>query len=195
MFSGKTEELIRLLRRSEIAGKKILVLKPKIDTRTDNEIASRHQPDLSVLEFHRLHTYPAHPVSNAEEAWKLVRAHQPNVIGIDEAHFFEAWIYDFVSDLLHKSSDSELSVFVAGLDLDAWRKPFGMMPQLMAIADEVQKETAICFVCKKRPGIFTQKLSESERQVEVGDFEIYEARCRLCHSLPGAGNTNKRLEF
>jgi thymidine kinase len=185
MFSGKTEELIRILHRSDLAGKKIVVVKPRIDSRTDEEIASRKTSSGQSKDFAKSGSFPARPIESAEELSALMLKEQPSILGVDEAQFFKPWLYDYLVDLLRHRSNTDLMVLVAGLDLDAWARPFGMMPQIMALADEVQKETAICFRCK-RPAMFTQKLLDSEKQVEVGDFEIYEARCRVCHVLPGA---------
>lgn len=183
MFSGKTEELIRVLNRAEIAGKKILVIKPVIDSRTANEIASRRKHDKESNQFKKFGSFPAFPVGSAAEALGLINAHQPSVLGIDEAQFFDQWMVDFLVEFMKVNSDKDIMVIAAGLDMDAWGRPFGIMPKLMTVADEVQKETAICFVCKK-PAMYTQKLSESDKQVEVGDTEIYEARCRTCHFPP-----------
>jgi thymidine kinase len=183
MFSGKTEELIRVLKRSKIAGKDILVMKPAIDSRSGHEIISRHQPDLAVRQFKPQSSFDAIPVASASEALGLIQTHSPSVIGVDEAQFFGVWMPGFLEELLCKYAETDFMVVAAGLDLDAWKKPFGIMPQLMAIADEVQKETAICFVCSK-PAMFTQKLAAGIGQVEVGDAEIYEARCRACHTIP-----------
>ena len=184
MFSGKTEELLRVLRRSELAEKRVIVFKPSIDVRTDNEIVSRGQHDMSRREFKKTGSYPAFPIRSAQEALSIIYEHQPTVIGIDEAQFFDVWLPEFLAELLEKFSGSDLLIVAAGLDMDAWRRPFGIMPQLFAMADEVQKETAVCFVCKARPALFTQKLVDSKEQVQVGDAEIYEARCRVCHELP-----------
>lgn len=183
MFSGKTEELIRILNRAEIAGKKILVFKPQVDNRTDNEIASRRKPDVHINEFKKSYAFPAFPVGCAAEALSLINTHQPSVLGIDEAQFFDRWLIGFLQEFLKSNAAQDFTVVAAGLDMDAWGRPFGIMPELLTIADEVQKETAICFVCKK-PAMFTQKLSDSGQQVEVGDADIYEARCRNCHFAP-----------
>lgn len=185
MFSGKTEELIRILHRSDLAGKKILVVKPRLDVRTEDEIASRRTSDAKSREFTKSGSFPARPVETAHELENLIQQERPTILGVDEAQFFQPWLYDYLVELLRHRNNTDLMILVAGLDMDAWGKPFGIMPQLMALADEVQKETAICFRCKK-PAIFTQKLVSSNQQVEVGDSEIYEARCRVCHVLPGA---------
>jgi len=183
MFSGKTEELIRILHRSQIAGKKILVVKPKIDTRCGNEIISRKKATPDTQKFTKFMDFPAEPIGSAEELGNLIEQHQPDILALDEVQFFQSWIFDYIHNLLREKSQSELTIIAAGLDMDAWGKPFGPMPQLLAIADEVQKETAICFVCKK-PANITQKLVNTGKTVEVGDADIYEARCRVCHTIP-----------
>lgn len=183
MFSGKTEELLRILHRSALAGKKILVLKPKVDSRTENEIASRHKPDAAAREFKKNGSHPAIPVATMEEALAAIAEHQPSVLGVDEAQFFEPWIVELLCDLMRDHASTDLMIVVAGLDMDAWTRPFGVMPQLLAMADDVQKETAICFKCKA-PAMYSQKLGGGDSQVEVGDAEIYEARCRVCHEIP-----------
>jgi thymidine kinase len=183
MFSGKTEELLRILHRSSLAGKKILVLKPKGDTRTENEIASRRKSDLESGEFKKYGSYPAFPVDSPEEAVRLIEEYRPSVLGIDEAQFFQPWMVGVLQELLTQNADKDITIVVAGLDMDAWRKPFGIMPELFAMANEVQKETAICFTCKA-PAMYSQKLGGGSSQVEVGDAEIYEARCRVCHTIP-----------
>jgi len=183
MFSGKTEELIRVLRRSQIAGKRILVIKPALDTRSAAEIISRHQPDLNRREFTKASSFDAIPVASASHMLSLMQTLSPTVIGIDEAQFFGVWLPGFIDELLLKHASEDLSIIAAGLDRDAWRRPFGVMPELLSMADEVQKETAICFLCKG-PAQYTQKLGGGASQVEVGDVEIYEARCRKCHVLP-----------
>ena len=183
MFSGKTEELIRILHRSDLAGKKIVVVKPKIDSRSEGEIASRRSTDNTGKEFTKFGSFPAIPVDSAGELEAIIHSEKPAVLGIDEAQFFQEWLFDYLAELLRRYNHSDLQVLVAGLDMDAWGRPFGMMPHIMALADEVQKETAICFRCKS-PAMYTQKLAGSGEQVEVGDFEIYEARCRVCHVIP-----------
>lgn len=183
MFSGKTEELIRILHRSDLAGKRIVVVKPRIDVRSSEEIASRRTSGGESRDFAKSGSFPATPIDSADELAELMKKTQPNILAIDEAQFFEPWMYDYLSELLKHLSNTDLIVLVAGLDMDAWGRPFGIMPQLMALADEVQKETAICFRCKK-PAILSQKLGSSSEQVEVGDIETYEARCRVCHVIP-----------
>ena len=166
MFSGKTEELIRILRRSDLAGKKIIVVKPLIDVRSTDEIASRRTSSGQSKDFAKSEVFPAISIESAQELGDIIRREQPTILAIDEAQFFDPWLMDFLVDLMRRTRDTDLTVLVAGLDMDAWGRPFGVMPHVMALADEVQKETAICFQCKM-PAMFTQKLGSSDQQVEV----------------------------
>ena len=194
MFSGKSEELIRRLRRARHGGKEILVIKPKIDKRTENRIVAR-QKKVEGLGFEPHDELEAIPIENEEELRDLIIKKRPKVIGIDEVQFFGGWLVGFLELLMKmmaatnhagEAPRGELLIIAAGLDLDAWRKPFGPMPTLMAMADKVDKETAVCFEChdKYGPAIFTQKKGGPGQQIEVGDAELYEARCRTCHKIP-----------
>src|SRR6476660_2800221 len=147
MFSGKTEELIRILHRSDLAGKRIVVIKPRLDSRTDEEIASRKTSGGQSSEFTKSGSFPATSIESDVELDALLKEEHPAILGIDEAQFFQPWLFDYLASLLRRYNDSDLLILVAGLDMDAWARPFGIMPQLMALADEVQKETAICFKC------------------------------------------------
>lgn len=184
MFSGKSEELIRRLKRATYAEQDVLVVKPKIDTRTSKKISSRRKKDKKDAAFEESDSFPAHELSSAEEFVELVSQHKPDVLAIDEAQFFPKWLLELINELLDKNESSNFTIIVSGLDMDAWKKPFGIMPQLMAMADEVQKLTAICFKCKKRVANLTYKHGgSSNQQIEVGDAEKYEARDRACHKL------------
>lgn len=178
MFSGKSEELIRILRRAKIAKKKILVVKPDRDTRTEKEIAARATDDEERI-FKKSATFPAHPVSTKDEIADLIEKSQCDILGVDEAQFFEYWFLDFLINLKRRKAGKNLKLIVAGLDMDAWGRTFGIMGDIMAAANEVQKLTAICFSCGE-PAIYTQKIGGSKKQIEVGDREIYEARCENC---------------
>jgi len=183
MFSGKTEELIRRLRRASYAGKRILVIKPKIDTRTENKIVARLKK--SEVKFEPAAEFPAYPVESLEELEKLFKETNPEILGIDEAQFLKDWFLIFLYKLLQNSAQVSVTVIIVGLDKDAWGKPFGIMPQLMALADHVDKEEAVCFKCGSLNAVMTQKKSlGSGEQIEVGDFELYEARCRICWTPP-----------
>lgn len=184
MFSGKSEELIRRLNRATYAEQNVLVIKPKIDTRNEKKIASRKKRDKKDTEFQESHSFPAQEVSTSKEFVELVSQHKPDVLAIDEAQFFQEWLLELIDEILDKETDTNFKIIVSGLDMDAWKKPFGIMPRLMAMADEVVKLTAVCFKCKKRPANLTHKGGgSSNKQIEVGS-KIYSARCRVCHRLP-----------
>ena len=142
MFARKSKLLIWRLESESYIDKKILVVKPRIDTRTKGEIASRKKLDLEDPEFEKGDSFPAHPINSAEEFIALVKEYQPNVIGIDEAQFFDNKLLEAIDELLDKfERDENYLIVVAGLDMDAWRKPFGIMPELMAKANQITKLT------------------------------------------------------
>ncbi|MGD1045551.1 MAG: thymidine kinase [Bacteroidota bacterium] len=164
MFSGKTEELIRRLRRAQIAKQKIVVFKPKIDTRYSPEhIVSHSEQFLN-----------AKVIEDANEILNL--AGDAQVVGIDEGQFFKTNIVEVCNQL----ADQGKRVIVAGLDQDYKGNPFEPMPQLLAIAEYITKTLAICVVCGN-PADRTQRKSEQHERVVVGAKDIYEARCRYCH--------------
>ena len=165
MFSGKSEELVRRLRRAAIARQQVQVFKPRTDT--------RHEPELLITRDNR--QLDAIPVADAAElVAKLEMGVQ--VVGIDEAQFFD----DALVDLVQELADRGLRVIVAGLDLDYRRRPFGPLPRILALAEFVDKMHAICVRCG---GIahYSQRISGGQDQVQVGDGESYEARCRRCY--------------
>ena len=166
MFSGKSEELIRRLRRATIARKRVVCFKPIIDT--------RYHP--TAVASHSQMTIEAIPVKNVAE---IVDSPQfdagIDVIGIDEAQFFEPRIVPFVEGLVHKGK----RIIIAGLDTTYTGEPFAPLPDLMAIADEVLKLAAVCMKCGA-PAIHTQRLRGGTERVVVGAAGLYEARCRLC---------------
>ncbi|MEJ5306347.1 MAG: thymidine kinase [Ignavibacteria bacterium] len=168
MFSGKTEELIRRLRRAMIAKQKVIVFKPKIDNRySEREIVSHSEQSL-----------PSEIVEDASEILELAKDAQ--VVGIDEAQFFKMNIVDVVNKL----ADEGKRVIIAGLDQDYRGQPFEPMPQLLAIAEYITKTQAICVVCGN-PANRTQRKTPSKDRVIVGASDIYEARCRKCHTIYG----------
>lgn len=184
MFSGKTEELIRRLKRAIHAKRKVLILKPLIDKRTGDEIAARKKrPGEKKFEKHM--ALPAIPLRSKMEGLCIIRDSRCDVVGIDEAQFFEPWFLDLIKELFKPDQQAKqnLTIIVAGLDMDAWGKPFGIMPELMEMADEIRKVAAVCFQCGNE-AVFTQKIGGSKDQVEVGNADIYEARCRKCHTTP-----------
>ncbi|WP_374034093.1 thymidine kinase [Bdellovibrio bacteriovorus] len=162
MFSGKTEELIRRLRRAEFARLQIQVFKPIIDKRY-NEMA---------VTSHDLTTIGSTPIHDAEEIWNLLK---PNtkVVGIDEGQFFGQNLVQIAQDLAERG----LRVIIAGLDTDWQGKPFEPMPTLMAVAESVTKQHAVCVVCGS-PACRTQRTAGGDGQVLVGTHDAYEARCR-----------------
>ena len=164
MFSGKTEELIRRLRRAQIAKQKVVVFKPRIDTRYSQEhIVSHSEQFLN-----------AQVIEDASEV--LALAGDAQVVGIDEGQFFKANIVEVCNQL----ADQGKRVIVAGLDQDYKGNPFEPMPQLLAIAEYITKTLAICVVCGN-PADRTQRKSEQHERVVVGAKDLYEARCRYCH--------------
>lgn len=165
MFSGKTEELIRRLRRAQFAKQKVQVFKPLIDNRYSAEDVASHSSQ-------RL---PSLPVGSAAEIMQKLHD-STRVVGIDEGQFFDTEIVNVVTKL----ADRGLRVIVAGLDMDWKGQPFQPMPQLMAIAEEVIKQHAICMICGD-PATRTQKLIQENSQIQVGASDAYEARCRNCH--------------
>lgn len=175
MFCGKTEELIRRLRRAIIAKNHVQVFKPIIDNRYVVERVHSH----AGLEI------DAQPISNINEIYEHL-TQETTVIGIDEAQFFSDDIIRIVDDL----SEQGHRVVVAGLDMDFRGEPFGPMPILMAKAEKVDKLAAICMVCGE-PATRTQRLIDGKPVnyhdpiVIVGASEMYEARCRKHHVVPG----------
>lgn len=165
MFSGKSEELVRRLRRALIARQKIQVFKPRADTRDEAELLVTR--DKRVL--------AAHSVANTEELRAMV-APDVQVVGIDEAQFFDEDLVALVTEL----ADSGVRVIVAGLDQDYLRQPFGPMPRILALAEFVDKVHAVCVRCGALAH-YSQRIAGGDEQVQVGDSEAYEARCRHCY--------------
>jgi len=164
MFSGKSEELIRRLRRAEIARQRVQIFKPAIDERyAANEIIS--------------HSGLGIPSDNIMKAGEIMAKVQPRteVIGIDEAQF----LGDEVVDVCTQLANLGKRVIVAGLDTDYRGRPFEPMPRLLAVAEEITKLLAICVRCGN-PAVHTQRLVESEELIVVGATGMYEARCRRC---------------
>jgi len=164
MFSGKSEELIRRLRRAEIARLRVQVFKPTIDKRYSNGHIVSHS-DFSIA---------SECVSNWTELEKALDP-RTDVIGIDEAQF----LGDGVVDLVVKLADMGKRIIIAGLDTDYLGRPFHPMPELLAVADEITKTLAICMRCGN-PAKHTQRLIASDDLVVVGAAGMYEARCRRC---------------
>ncbi len=167
MFSGKTEELIRRLRRATIAKQRVKIFKPKIDNRySSSDIVSHSEQSL-----------PSILIDDINDV--LEYSKDSNVIGIDEAQFFTSDIIKVCNKLANEGK----RVIVAGLDQDYQGIPFEPMPQLLAIAEYITKTLAICVNCGN-PADKTQRKIVSPDRVVVGASDIYEARCRKCHYIP-----------
>jgi thymidine kinase len=164
MFSGKTEELIRRLRRARIARQRIQVFKPGTDDRYDKEAVVSHAQD----------RFDATVVSRSDELLKAVDD-RTDVIGVDEVQFFDAGIVEVLDKLANRGK----RVIVAGLDQDYLGRPFEPMPQIMAIAEYVTKTLAVCVRCGE-PANRSQRLTSTDSRVLVGAGEAYEPRCRRC---------------
>jgi thymidine kinase len=163
MFSGKTEELIRRYNRAKIANQKVLMFKPQIDVRYD---------EMKVVS-HNSNSIDSIPVSHSSEV--LERLSNAEVVCIDEAQFFDG---DLPS-VCNKLAERKIRVILAGLDMDFKGIPFGPMPTLLAIAEYVTKVHAICMKCGGIAG-YTFKKIHNDQTVELGEKNLYEARCRTC---------------
>ncbi len=179
MFSGKTEELIRRVRRAQIARQKVQVFKPAIDARYSGwEVASHNGMQLEAV-----------PVADTVQLRALIEP-DTTVVAIDEGQFFDGDLVDLCEALANR----RVRVIVAGLDMDFRGEPFGPMPVLMARAERVDKLQAICVVCGG-PASRTQRLIDGQPAayddpvILVGASEVYEARCRGCHEVRVIDNT------
>jgi thymidine kinase len=182
MFSGKSEELIRRLKRARIARQRVACYKPDIDLRYHRTAIASHSDQ----------THEACTVANVErlKAELFPHLHEIDVIGIDEAQFFDEAIIPLAVELVHLGK----RLLIAGLDTTFTAEPFGPIPALMAIADQVTKLSAVCMVCGQ-PAIHTQRLGQSQELVVVGAAGLYEARCRA-HFQPDLDeNASEQLEL
>ena len=166
MFSGKTEELIRRLKRVKIANLKVEIFKPAIDVRYD----------VVKIVSHDTNAITSTPVDASKKI--LALSDGVDVVGIDEAQFFDAEIADVCEQLAQKG----IRVIVAGLDMDYLGNPFGQMPNLLAKADYITKLHAICMKCGNIANISYRKTAQ-EAQVVLGEKDIYEPRCRICAQM------------
>lgn len=165
MFSGKTEELIRRLRRAQFAGLKVEIFKPSLDKRySETKVVSHDETSINST-----------PVDNAASI--LLLAAECDVVGIDEAQFFD----NSIIDVCNRLADNGLRIVVAGLDMDYTGKPFGPMPALLSIAEYVTKVHAICTRCGNLAQYSFRKSSEAQ-QVVLGEMDKYEPLCRRCYN-------------
>ncbi len=167
MFSGKTEELIRLLKRAQLAKQNVQVFKPKIDDRYSADHVASHNRTM----------FQSNVITRAAEIFQFIRP-DTHVIGIDEGQFFDQELVDVANQLAERG----LRVVIAGLDLNYKGEPFHPMPELMAIAESVQKLRAVCVTCGSLASR-TQRVVENDAKILVGDDKSYEARCRSCFTL------------
>jgi thymidine kinase len=171
MYSGKSEELIRRIKRAKIAKQNIVVFKPKIDDRYSKEDVVSHSGD----------SVNAIPINSAKEIYNFIDS-KTQVVGIDEVQFFDEQIVEIAVDL----ADKGIRVIAAGLDMDFKGEPFGPTPRLLCVSEFVDKIQAICSVCGQ-PATRSQRLINKEPAryddpiIQVGAVESYEARCRKCH--------------
>ncbi|PVD53615.1 thymidine kinase [Terrimonas sp.] len=166
MFSGKTEELIRRLKRARIANMKVEIFKPSVDTRfREKEIVSHDENSIIST-----------PVDNSASI--LLLSKDVDVVGIDEAQFFD----DNITGVCNELALSGIRVIVAGLDMDYTGKPFGQMPGLLAVAEYITKLHAICVKCGNIAS-YSWRKSTHKDQVVLGEKDIYEPRCRYCYNL------------
>ncbi len=163
MFSGKTEELIRRIKRAQFANQKIRIFKPAVDVRYS---------DMDVVS-HDLHSIPCSPIKEAKAMLNIPEDVQ--VVGVDEAQFFDESLVKVAQEL----ADRGKRVILAGLDTDYMGKPFGPIPGLMAIAEDVQKVHAICVKCGNLAN-HSHRLTKSHKLVVLGEKDIYEPLCRKC---------------
>lgn len=166
MFSGKTEELLRRLKRAQIAKLKVEIFKPKTDTRYDEYAVVSH--DLNSIQSTPVETSSAILLLNTDT----------QVVGIDEAQFFD----EDLSDVCNKLAQKGIRVIVAGLDMDYQGKPFGPIPALMAVAELVTKVNAVCVRCGS-PAMYSFRTAANEAKVLLGEKDSYEPRCRRCFHL------------
>ena len=167
MNSGKTEELIRRLRRAQFAKVSTAIFKPHMDNRySENQIVSHNNMKMD-----------SHLVNNAQEILEL--AQDSEVIGVDEAQFFD----DYLENVCKSHASEKKRVIIAGLDTDFLGNPFGPMPLLMCEADFLDKLRAICMICGN-PASCTQRKTKQTKQIIIGETDIYEARCRNCFQSP-----------
>lgn len=179
MFSGKSEELIRRIKRVQISGKNFVLFKPAIDDRYDAKYVVSH--DQRKLEAVMTGTDAA----AIKEMEQLVLRENPEVIAIDEGNFYDNYLVEASKNWI----GSGRRIIISGLDTNFRGEPFGPMGELLALADYVDKLKAICMKCKNREGVMTQRLIDgqpakySDPTIVVGASEMYEARCRECHEV------------
>lgn len=182
MFSGKSEELIRRLKRARIAKQRVACFKPDIDLRYHR----------TAIASHSSQTHDATVIPNVERLREILYPQLPEieVVGIDEAQFLDESIIPLAMELVHLGK----RILIAGLDTTFANEPFGPIPNLMALADDVSKLSAVCMTCGQ-PAIHTQRLGQSQELVVVGAAGLYEARCRACFHPFADEHGSEQLEL
>ena len=174
MFSGKSEELLRRIKRGVIAKQKVLLFKPSIDNRYEENMVSTHNGN----------SYESMNIDKAEQIYDYIIDKKYDIIGIDEVQFFD----EKIVEVINKLADDGIRVIVAGLDMDFKAEPFHPMPEIMAVSEMVTKLHAVCNKCGKEASR-SQRLIDGEPAryddpiVVIGASESYEARCRHCHEI------------
>lgn len=171
MFSGKTEELIRRLKRAQFARQKVEIFKPQMEVRYSRKEVVSHDEN----------AIPSTPVDSSSSI--LLLSADVEVVGIDEAQFFD----DGILDVCRQLADKGIRVIIAGLDMDFRGAPFGPMPKIMAIAEYITKVHAICVRCGNLAH-FTHRLSADDELILLGETDIYEPLCRICYLKAHSGN-------
>ncbi|HEY0303187.1 MAG TPA: hypothetical protein VGC36_17705 [Rhizomicrobium sp.] len=192
MFSGKTELLISRLHRVLYARKRLRIVKPARDTRIQGFIAARAvNPDGTTEITDKL---SATMIGNEADFARVAGAGDYDVLAVDEAQFFPldeplrdslGWFGRAVRDLMRARQGGNLRIIVAGLDMDFAENPFGPIPGLLAMADQVDKLTGVCMVCGSDHGYISHRIVPGEAQLAVGDAGEYQVRCRACYEPPG----------
>ncbi|MGA7712347.1 MAG: hypothetical protein WCA81_10630 [Rhizomicrobium sp.] len=192
MFSGKTELLIAKLHRAQYAKKRIRILKPAHDARTQGFIASRAVNADGTTDI--TDKLSAVMVRSEQDFLRAVGPADFDVLAVDEAQFFPldepmrdtlGWFGRAIRALLRERRQTHLRIIIAGLDMDFAENPFGPIPGLLAIADQVEKLTGVCMVCGSDDGYISHRIIPGEQQLVVGDVGEYQVRCRACYEPPG----------
>lgn len=192
MFSGKTERLIAALHRKRYSRKRIQILKPSLDTRTEDFVASRAMNEDGTTRV--TEKLPATLIESENDFLTATAGDAYDVLAVDEAQFFPldkplkdslGWFGRGIRDLLRRRKSDPLHIIVAGLDMDAAENPFGPMPGLLAMANKVEKITAVCMNCGADDAHLSHRLTSWELgTIAVGDAKEYRALCRACFTPP-----------
>jgi|SRR3989344_2038542 len=182
MFSGKSSWLINQIFKGMCTDKEIVLFTPppaKIIERKARNIKRIVNKNNIVKDYPR---FSMHQPVDLDESMAILNERLPDILLIDEGHFFDYWIVDMVRKIFRKPETvlTKIDIAIAGLDMDAWGRPIGPMDELFCLATNVRKLTAKCFKCGK-PARYSYKANDSKKQIEVGDKNIYEARCHNCH--------------